>query len=272
MRFGIGSYSYHFGFDLAGKPGGPDTWDVFSVLDRASAHQVAGVYIDAYHVGSLEPDRLRRIREAAGERGLCLELGFVGTDLVTLRPWLEAAVALGSPNLRTFLSRDRYTPPIDKQIAVAVRNLRETMPVAEDLGVRVAIENHMDLTSVELLQLAGQVASPSLGFCLDTGNSLAVLEDPLEAARNLAPLTLMVHLKDARITLEAACARMHGVPLGEGIVPLGEIVAVLRRQAPGCSVWLESLVVERETPAETWAAEQAAVDAGVRYARDELGL
>ena len=47
--------------------------------------------------------------------------------------------------------------------------------------MRIAIENHMELRSTELLQIAAQVASPVLGFCFDTGNSLAVLEEPIEA-------------------------------------------------------------------------------------------
>ena len=272
MRFGLGSYSYNHGFRLAGQPGGPTKWDVFDVLDRAAAHGVDGVYIDAGHVGSLEAGHLAKVRAAASGKALVLELGYMGTDLATLQPWLEAAAALGSPVLRTFLSRDRYRPPVEQQIEAAVVNLRETVGCAADLGVRMAIENHMDLTSVELLQIAAEVASPWLGFCLDTGNTFAVLEEPLVAARNLAPLVFMVHLKDARITLEADRAIMHGVPLGEGIVPLREIVDVLRAKAPDCGVWLESLVVPRETDAETWAAAQAAVDHGVRYAREVLGL
>ena len=269
MRFGIGSYSHHRTMALAGQPGAPEKWDIFDALREAGRLGVEGVYIDAYHVGSLEPDNLKRIREAAGE--LALELGFLGTDLETLRPWLEAAVSLGSPNLRTFVSRDRYEPPVDEQVRTAVANLRETMKCAEDLGVRVAIENHMELRSTELLQIAAQVASLNLGFCLDTGNSLAVLEEPLEAARNLAPLTFMVHLKDARVTLKAG-AKIHGVPLGEGIIPLPEIVAVLREGAPECSVWLESLVVEQASVEETCRVEMEAVEAGVRYAREELAL
>lgn len=263
MRFGLGSYSYHHAMALAG-------WDMFDVLREAERLGVGGVYIDAYHVGSLEPENLKRVREAAG--GLALELGFVGTDLRTLRPWLEAAAALGSPNLRTFVSRDRYEPPVEEQVRTATANLRETIKCAEDLGVRVAIENHMELRSTELLQIAAKVASPNLGFCFDTGNSLAVLEEPLEAARNLAPLTFMVHLKDARITLEADHAKIHGVPLGEGIVPLREIASVLRQEAPECSVWLESLVVERASVEETCRAEVEAAEAGVGYAREELGL
>lgn len=148
--------------------------------------------------------------------------------------------------LRTFISRSRYVPPVQEQVATAVRNLRETMKVADDLGVKIAIENHMELRSEELLQIAARVASPNLGFCLDTGNSLAVLEDPLQAARNLAPLVLMVHLKDATISLTGDTAVMHGVPLGEGIVPLPEIVEVLRQECPDASIQLESLVSPRQ--------------------------
>jgi len=272
MRFGLGSYSYHHSFGLAGQPGVPEAFDIFDVLERASGLGLEAVYIDAGHVGSLEEAHLQRVREVAGERGLALELGYMGTDLGTLRPWLEAAAVLGSPVLRTFVSRSRYEPPVQVQADAAVANLRETMRFAEELGLKVAIENHMELRSEELLQIAARVGSPNLGFCFDTGNSLAVLEEPLAAARNLAPLVLMVHLKDATITLQADTALMHGVPLGEGIVPLREIVALLHEQAPQASVQLESLVPAGASAQETWEREHEAVEQGVRYARTELGL
>jgi hypothetical protein len=65
---------------------------------------------------------------------------------------------------------------------------------------------------------------------------------------------------------------MHGVPLGEGIVPLPQIADLLRAHAPECSIWLESLIVPGDSPAGTWAAEQQAVASGIRYARETLGL
>ncbi|MGQ9629317.1 MAG: sugar phosphate isomerase/epimerase family protein [bacterium] len=272
MKFGLGSYSYHHCFSLAGQPGLPQKFDIFDIFGLAAGLGLSSVYIDAGHVGSLEASHLSKVREAAKARGLSLELGFMGTDLETLRPWLEAAAALGSPVLRTFVSRSRYVPPIREQIDAAVTNLRRTMRFADEVAVKIALENHMELTSEELLQIAARVGNPNLGFCFDTGNSLAVLEDPLKAAKNLAPLVLMVHLKDATITLTADTAVMHGVPLGEGIVPLKEITEVLREHAPEASLQLESLVQAQLTPKETWECEQAAVNKSVRYAREVLGL
>src|SRR5262249_39584911 len=69
-------------------------------------------------------------------------------------------------------------------------------PVLEKHEVRMAVENHKDLRSLELLDLLKKLDSPFVGVCLDTGNSIALLEAPQKTTDLLAPLVFTTHIKD----------------------------------------------------------------------------
>ncbi len=55
-----------------------------------------------------------------------------------------------------------------------------------DAGVTLAIENHQDFGSAELVAFCEE-AGPSVGICYDTGNSFPVAEAPLDFTRVVAP-------------------------------------------------------------------------------------
>src|SRR5262249_40901907 len=54
--------------------------------------------------------------------------------------------------------------------------LRKLLPAAEDHGVVMALENHIDLTADEMTDLMTSIDSPWLGVCLDTANNLRLHE------------------------------------------------------------------------------------------------
>ena len=70
------------------------------------------------------------------------------------------------------------------------------MKKAEDADVRLAIENHIDFNADEILEILDRVDSDYLGVNFDSGNTLRVFEDPVEAARKLAGRTFATHIKD----------------------------------------------------------------------------
>ena len=103
------------------------------------------------------------------------------------------------------------------------------MRARAELGLALALENHGDLTASQLAELLDRVGDETLGACLDTANALRVGDDPLEAARLLAPAVRMVHLKDVE-PLERAADPIAGpcsVAYGEGVVALRDVLAAL---------------------------------------------
>src|SRR5688572_26313616 len=75
------------------------------------------------------------------------------------------------------------------------KRLKEAAARAGDWGLRLAIEDHQDFTSQELLELCDH-AGGNVGVCFDCGNALSVGEDPVEFAKAIKGRTFHIHLKD----------------------------------------------------------------------------
>jgi 3-oxoisoapionate decarboxylase len=121
------------------------------------------------------------------------------------------------------------------------RSLELAEPIAQRLGVRIAVENHKDFETAELLELMKAISSKQIGVCLDTGNSLALLESPLEVVRQLAPYTLTVHFKDIAVHLTEDGFEMAEVPLGQGMFDLPEMIHLIQAEAPKAEFHLEMM-------------------------------
>jgi hypothetical protein len=115
--------------------------------------------------------------------------------------------------------------------------------------VSLAVENHQDLTTAELLRLMEIVDSQWVGVCLDTGNGLALLDDPMETARAFAPLVKTVHLKDYQVCARANGFVLIGCPLGEGVVDLRGIADLLAAEAPEAALNIEAYLGKHFVPA-----------------------
>jgi 3-oxoisoapionate decarboxylase len=111
-----------------------------------------------------------------------------------------------------------------------LRHARETLhreaPKAADAGLVIAIENHQDLGSEELVAFVEQ-AGENVGVALDTGNPFAVGEDPVAFAIRTGHLIRHVHLKDYVSQFTADGFRLVRCAIGDGCVPFLEVAAAL---------------------------------------------
>jgi sugar phosphate isomerase/epimerase len=114
-------------------------------------------------------------------------------------------------------------------------------PVAARYRVPLAIENHKDHRVSEKLAILEALSSEWVGVCLDTGNDIALLEDPLELVEAYAPWTLCVHLKDMAVWPHPDGFLLAEVPLGEGFLDLTTMVRVVRRARPEACFTLEMI-------------------------------
>jgi sugar phosphate isomerase/epimerase len=124
--------------------------------------------------------------------------------------------------------------PIGQQIERMIANFRELAAVAEDLGVVMAFENHMDYRISEIVQVVEAVDSPALRVNYDFANSWSVIEDQVEAARLAAPYTVMTHIKDMRVQpiVNSGEPAFFHAPIGYGDVEVGPILEILAARAP----------------------------------------
>ena len=125
-------------------------------------------------------------------------------------------------------------PPLSQQLDAMTRNLRSLIPIAEELGVVLTTESHMDYRVADFVQVMEAVASPWLRHNFDFANSISVVEDPLDAARLAAPYTVMTHIKDMRVQPYTLIGepRFFHAPIGLGDVPVLDILEVLQQGAP----------------------------------------
>jgi sugar phosphate isomerase/epimerase len=119
--------------------------------------------------------------------------------------------------------------------------LRAAEPVAAAQKVVLAVENHKDFRVDEQVALLRRFGSDWLGVCLDTGNNLALLDDPLGTVEALAPFTRTVHLKDIGLEEAADGFRMAEVPLGRGCLDLKAMVAAVRKASSRARFHLEMI-------------------------------
>ncbi len=86
--------------------------------------------------------------------------------------------------------------PHGPQVEALAKMFKKAVKVAKDYGVKLAVENHIDFTSDEILQLLEMVDSEYFGLNFDTGNFLRLLDDPIKGMEKLAPYVLATHVKD----------------------------------------------------------------------------
>jgi 3-oxoisoapionate decarboxylase len=236
-------------------------WTALQQLDFCAAHGVEVAHFSEPRLlGSVDGEALRAVRSHADRLGISLEAGMLsichsatifndaaGSAEAQLTAAIDVAVALGSPVVRCVVGsfRDRVLPGgIEQRIADAVEVIGRVRSRALDAGVRIAVENHAgDMQARELKGLI-EAAGPDLaGACLDAGNALWAIEDPLHTLETLAPYVLTSHTRDSALRATAAGADVAWTRMGDGNVGIEAYLDEFRRRCPGLPVMLEIIVM-----------------------------
>jgi sugar phosphate isomerase/epimerase len=160
---------------------------------------------------------------------------------------LATARNAGAALVRTVLSGGRRYEVFEKESEFAefAKRAADLLPVIEPIAaaqkVVLAVENHKDFRTDELVALLKKFGSDFLGVCLDTGNNLALLDDPLLTVEALAPFTRTVHLKDIGVEASDNGFRMSEVPLGQGFLDLKGLIGAVQRASPRARFLLEMI-------------------------------
>jgi sugar phosphate isomerase/epimerase len=281
MKLAIDSYCYHRYFgevypDLQ-RPAAR-TMTVWDFLRRARQLGVAGVSLESCFLPVEEDGFLDRLRATLDEMGLERVWAWghpnglgSGTDRAAEKDLvrnLGHARRLGATVMRIVGGSRRTRPPrwsLHKRRLT--RALAGPVRAAEDHGVVLAIENHIDLLADEMVDLLRTIASPWLGVCLDTANNLRLFEDPLAVARALAPWARATHVKDVGVLRgdPKQFAFWPSVPLGAGLVDVLAIVEILRQVK-----YRGLLAIEVDFLHPEYGDEDRAVARSVKYLRGLL--
>jgi sugar phosphate isomerase/epimerase len=154
-----------------------------------------------------------------------------------LRRFLELANEWEAPLIRVYGGPLAEEPKARRtQIEGAAGVLQRAIPLAERLGVAVAIETHDAFSASSVVaELLALVDSKWVGALWDTHHPHRMGESPSEVYGHIGPRVLHVQVKDAR----RSAVHKGGwqlVPLGEGEVPVREIIGLLA--AGGYDGWI----------------------------------
>lgn len=196
-------------------------------LDLAVRLGLSSVEMPLSYIAADEsPAKLADFAAQVAEHGLGLVIDGPMLEVATFRRHLEQAHAMGATVVRCMLSHvlcgERGAigglEGWRRHLEEMARRLAEVAPVAEDLGLCIGVENHQDATSDDLVWLCETVNSPAVGVTLDTGNPLAVAEDPVRFAQRVLPHLVHVHLKDYRMVQTPHGYRLFHCAVGTGVV------------------------------------------------------
>lgn len=140
-------------------------------------------------------------------------------------------------------SRSAWGSNWDELLKEAHDRLSQYTPIARDEGRIMAIENHQDFGSVELVDYCKSF-SHAVFITLDTGNTFPVGEAPMDFVRCVAPFVRHVHLKDYRIQLADEGYRLVRCAIGDGVVPLKEMLAEIAKYHSQMNAVLEPGALE----------------------------
>ena len=196
----------------------------------------------------------------------------------TLEDGVRCAAALGAPILRVHLTpvvegaRSAWGPRWADLVAHGRATVKREASRVADAGLILAIENHQDFGSEELVSIAEE-AGDHVGIVLDTGNPFAVGEDPVAFAQRAGHRIRHVHLKDYTAQFTDQGYRLVRCAVGDGCVPFQAIADVLEAHSPSLTASIEPGALEARhirlfTP-EWWTGypPRAASELGVALGR-----
>lgn len=232
-------------------------WKALQLLEYA-----AGLKLDTIQFSDLadfenrEPAYLQKVKDQAARSKITID-GGMGCICPTSRSFspngpparerlldgLRVAKAVGATSMRCYLGAavDRQGPGgIERHMESTIAVFKSVRSEALDLGVKIALENHAgDLQAREVLTIIQEAGKDFVASCLDTGNPMWAIEDPLLTLEILGPYVVTTHIRDSVAFEHPRGAAVQWVALGDGIIDLPKFVAEYRRVCPKSSMQLE---------------------------------
>ena len=247
-RLGVVQYSYAMRLSADRTAGTPGFSDPIRFVEHCHELGAGGVQTG---IGARDREYLGRLRQKVEEHGMYLEgavrLPKDRSDIERFTTEVRCAREAGAKVLRTVLLGGRryeqFSHIEDFRDAAnrAEQSVKLAEPVVAKSDVLLAIENHKDYRSDELADLCKRLSSRHVGACVDSGNSIALLEDPMQVIETLAPWAFTVHLKDMAVAEYDQGFLLSEVPLGEGFLDLPKTIARLLRARPDIRFNLEMI-------------------------------
>jgi sugar phosphate isomerase/epimerase len=203
------------------------------------------------------------LRQAVEDSGMCVPMlccspdfthpdqAFRDAEIEKEKGWLRMAAALGAKYCRVLSGQRRPEVEIEEGIGYTVDSIRACLPLAEELGVTLIIENHykddfwnypefaqkMDI----FCEVVARIDHPNFGVNYDPSNTFLAGEDPLELLRRVAGRVVTMHASDRYLAegtiedlrrdetgAEGYAKRLRHGQIGEGLNDYDAIFGILK--------------------------------------------
>ena len=251
MKLGMHTYTLHlsglgesWGFD--GVHEFEKTMTLMQLMDNAVEWGLDGLHITNVDLETLDPEHLEEVKAAAEAHGLYLEYN-VSFDApsdprvnATVKDALLNAKAMGADLVKFSLDIERphplygscFHPDVMRQLSVRYDEFKANIKLMEEFGLKISIENHCDTYADEVIWLVRQLNHPDIGACLDTINSLVVLEGPEACVEKMAPYANCCHFCDNKLVVDPDGTHSIGVAIGKGDIDCAKVLRTLMEKAP----------------------------------------
>ncbi|MEX1327848.1 MAG: TIM barrel protein [Desulfobacterales bacterium] len=292
MLLGLHTYSFYLhGIGQAWadfKLPWPRQMSTFELFDKAVRLGLDGLHLDDGVLETLDGSYLKDVKAAAKEHGLYLEYNFsmdMGGMGIGIQHDLDEAIAtaenLGADIVKVSMdlkrprpvSGSRFHPEVMAQMKSFASQLKASAAKADAAGIRIAVENHCDSFSEEILWLLDRVNSPVVGACIDTVNALMVMEDPMQAIENLAPRAFTNHFRDDRIEFQRYGFKLTGAAVGEGDIDMKRAYEIIKTTSAMRRINIETeMEIPMDNMQQALRMENETIERSIRYCREILGI
>jgi sugar phosphate isomerase/epimerase len=292
MLLGLHTYSFYIhGIGQAWadfKLPWPRQMSTFELFDKAVRLGLDGLHLDDGVLETLDGSYLKDVKAAAKEHGLYLEYNFsmdMGGMGIGIQHDLDEAIAtaenLGADIVKVSMdlkrprpvSGSRFHPEVMAQMKSFASQLKASAAKADAAGIRIAVENHCDSFSEEILWLLDRVNSPVVGACIDTVNALMVMEDPMQAIENLAPRAFTNHFRDDRIEFQRYGFKLTGAAVGEGDIDMKRAYEIIKTTSAMRRINIETeMEIPMDNMQQALRMENETIERSIRYCREILGI
>jgi sugar phosphate isomerase/epimerase len=247
MKFGLTAYGTVYAMGI--HPGSKrERITALGLLQMAESYGLQGSEIPYDILKAGDPDEAA---EYARKQGLFINVAAGGFDPTQLSEALKLGKRVGARTVRTvvggakFGGDRRHMSGTWQPFLQSVRDsFQQVLESADPAGPYLAVENHQDLASEELLWLCESIASNQFGITLDTGNPLATAEEPVDFFRRMAPYVTNVHLKEYAIYSSEEGYRLVRKPLGQGVIPFPDLLRIFNDVNPNVTLSIEHGALE----------------------------
>jgi 3-oxoisoapionate decarboxylase len=291
MKLGLHTYSLHLwglgqNWGIHADPR-PKEMNLIQLMDKALEWKLDGLHITGCDLETKDDDRLYEVRKAAEQRGLYLEYNFSLDEEFDLRltdtvqEGIKIAEKIGADLAKLSLDIRRprplygscFHPQVMRQLCDVYDQVTAEVSLLEKTGIKLALENHTETFADEILWLIKKINHPLVGACVDTVNSMGVLENPETAVEKLSPYAFSNHFCDHKLDRDQFGIRFHGVALGDGDIDCFKTYKTIKDKSPTDRITFEiewdmgedSIEVAREK-------EMDACIRSIKYAREVLGI